>query len=172
MKKILKFKGIWVTGTLALALVLTATLYPAFAYFTTYTHAAGRQTIHLGNEQHIVETVSDWTKHVQLENQNTADCFVRLKAFAPEGFELQFNNASGKWTKGTDGYWYYSDILKPGAKTEVLDIKIQLPDPVPASFNVVVVQESSVALYAEDGTPYADWNAIADASEEVFDAGR
>lgn len=36
------------------------------------------------------------------------------------------------------------------------------------SFNVIVVQESTPALYDEQGNPYADWNRVMDSSETVY----
>ena len=35
-------------------------------------------------------------------------------------------------------------------------------------FNVIVVQECTAVLYDENGNPYADWNRIADSSEDVY----
>ena len=35
-------------------------------------------------------------------------------------------------------------------------------------FNVIVVQECTAVLYDENGKAYADWNRIADSSEEIF----
>ena len=62
------------------------------------------------------------------------------------------------------GYYYYSDPIAPGESTSVLDIRIDSKES-DASFNVVVVQESTKVLYNENNEPYADWTQIADTSE-------
>ena len=35
-------------------------------------------------------------------------------------------------------------------------------------FNVIVIQECTAVLYDENGNPYADWDRIADSSEDVW----
>ena len=54
--------------------------------------------------------------------------------------------------------------IAPGESTSVLDIRIDSKES-DASFNVVVVQESTKVLYNENNEPYADWTQIADTSE-------
>ena len=66
-----------------------------------------------------------------------------------------------------DGYWYYSDIVPVSGNTEELLAKIAVPEEYKESFNVVVVQECTPVFYEEDGTPYADWNRIADTRTDI-----
>lgn len=35
-------------------------------------------------------------------------------------------------------------------------------------FNIIVVQECTAVLYDENGKAYADWNMIADSSEDIY----
>lgn len=153
----------------AAALTLTAGISAgtAMAYFTTYTEASGGVTLNMGFSETIPkEDFSNWTKHVSVENTGDYDCYVRVKALAGSKYQdgLQYSDSDGKWTPGEDGYYYYSDPIAPGESTSVLDIRIDSKES-DASFNVVVVQESTKVLYNENNEPYADWTQIADISE-------
>lgn len=153
----------------AAALTLTAGISAgtAMAYFTTYTEASGGVTLNMGFSETIPkEDFSNWTKHVSVENTGDYDCYVRVKALAGSKYQdgLQYSDSDGKWTPGEDGYYYYSDLIAPGESTSVLDIQIDSKES-DASFNVVVVQESTKVLYNENNEPYADWTQIADTSE-------
>ena len=153
----------------AAALTLTAGISAgtAMAYFTTYTEASGGVTLNMGFSETIPkEDFSNWTKHVSVENTGDYDCYVRVKALAGSKYQdgLQYSDSDGKWTPGEDGYYYYSDLIAPGESTSVLDIRIDSKES-DASFNVVVVQESTKVLYNENNEPYADWTQIADTSE-------
>ena len=153
----------------AAALTLTAGISAgtAMAYFTTYTEASGGVTLNMGFSETIPkEDFSNWTKHVSVENTGDYDCYVRVKALAGSKYQdgLQYSDSDGKWTPGEDGYYYYSDPIAPGESTSVLDIRIDSKES-DASFNVVVVQESTKVLYNENNETYADWTQIADTSE-------
>ena len=153
----------------AVALTLTAGISAgtAMAYFTTYSEASGGVTLNMGFSETIPkEDFSNWTKHVSVENTGDYDCYVRVKALAGSKYQdgLQYSDSDGKWTPGEDGYYYYSDPIAPGESTSVLDIRIDSKES-DASFNVVVVQESTKVLYNENNEPYADWTQIADTSE-------
>ena len=143
----------------------------AMAYFTTYTEAAGGVELELGFTETIPhEEVTDWTKHIRIENTGNYDCYVRVKVFAGELFQdsLTYGDDSGKWTPGADGYYYYSDIVPAGGMTEELRVMIDHMD-AEQSFNVIVVQECTLVQYDGNGSPYADWNTIADSGEEVYE---
>lgn len=154
---------------LALALVvvaLTATVGTTLAYFTTYADAKGSLPLALAERTQITEEFSDWTKHVEIANAEGADAapvFVRVKAFSGSSFPLIFTDTDGKWSPGTDDYYYFADPVAPGDRTSVLDVRI---DGVPAqaavgdAFNVVVVYECTPVLYDADGNPYADWRNV------------
>lgn len=134
----------------------------ALAYFTTYTSATGSAVLNLGfTSTEIKETVVDWTKHIVVENTGDYDCYVRVKIFAGDKYkdQLAIKDASGKWTKGEDDYYYYSDILtttEAGKLTSELLVEIDHAG-LEEDFNVVVVQEYSPVLYDEAGNPYYDW---------------
>lgn len=153
----------------AAALVLTVGVGvgSSLAYFTTYVEADGGVQLSLGSTTTIPkEDVTEGSKHVQIENTGDQACFVRVKAFAGSEYAdgLKYEDASGKWTPGADGYYYYSDVLLAGATTDELLIHLgfeSLEEDVDA-FNVIVVQEATPVLYDEDGNAYADWSVTGD----------
>ena len=107
MKKKLNKKTLCLT---AAALTLTAGLSvgSAMAYFTTYVTAQGGQELSLGFTEVIPdEEVSDWTKHIKIENTGDYECYVRVKVFAGSQYQegLVYSDESGKWTPGDDGYY-------------------------------------------------------------------
>ena len=140
------------------------------AYFTTYAEAQGSVSLSLGMTTTVPkEEVSNWTKHIRIENTGDYDCYVRVRVFAGSQLadRLTFSDESGKWTPGADGYDYYSGIVAPGASTEEMQIKIDSTG-LKQDFNVIVVQECTPVLYDADGNPYADWNAVADSTESSY----
>lgn len=152
-----------VLASLAVILVLTASVGSAMAYFTAYAEASGGYTIHLGDETRVEEEFDSWTKHVSIANAEESEpVYIRVKAFCGNEYELVYSDESGKWSPGQDGYYYYSEIVPAGGKTDVLDIRI---DHVPAdvtdadSFNVAVIYESTPVSYTPDGDSYPDWDA-------------
>ena len=152
---------------LAVILVLTATIQPALAYFTTYTRAKGGYTIHQGSTTTIDEEFDDWTKHLVITNKEGKPVFVRARAFAGEAFTLEYSG--GGWSDGGDGWWYYNAPLAAGESTAgALDIRINnVPQATAeAGFNVAVVYESTPVLYKPDGSAYADWSMILDRGGE------
>ena len=149
----------------ALALLLTAGLgvQSAVSYFTTYVTARGEYPVFLNRQTEIREEVSDWTKHVVIENTGEADCFIRVRAFCGSQYALVFTAGEG-WNQAQDGWWYYQAVLAPGEQTTQLQIVITgVPagDTDPQDFQVVVVQEHTAVLYTPDGSPYPDWNLTA-----------
>lgn len=168
------------TAAVALALVAAASVGSAKAYFTTFATAKGGHQITVGTKSQITEQFSDWTKHIELSNTGTAECYVRVKVFAGSAYGLEYSGSPG-WRDGGDGYWYYDEILPPGGATGRLDVKITLPTvtvpegdpgatppPYTEDFNVVVIQECTAVLYAEDGTPYADWDSKLATEEDSY----
>lgn len=155
-------------------LVLSAAMDSAWAYFTTYTTAAGGYPIHLGDETKIEEDFSAWTKHVKITSrEDSMPVYVRARAFCGSEYELVYGGSS-KWSPGGDGYYYYSDILYGGETTEELEVKIGgIPESAQDkdSFNVVVIYETTPVLYRDDGSPYADWEARVVAESAPEDGG-
>ena len=152
---------------LAVILVLTATIQPALAYFTTYTRAKGGYTIHQGSTTTIDEEFDDWTKHLVITNKEGKPVYVRARAFAGEAFTLEYSG--GGWSDGGDGWWYYDSPVAAGEKTaSPLSVKIEnIPKAeMDAGFNVAVVYESTRVQYSADGTPFYDFSQTLDRGGE------
>lgn len=158
MKKNIAFPAAFI---LSAALLLCAAVGSAWAYFTTYAEAKGGYTISLGSKTTVEEKFSAWTKHVTVVSEDgSAPVWVRARAFYGSEYSASYSDESGKWTPGSDGYYYYSDILNGGETTDELLIKIgNIPEDVKdsESFNVIVVYETTPVQYDESGNAYADW---------------
>ncbi|MBS6195097.1 MAG: hypothetical protein KH828_05905 [Clostridiales bacterium] len=172
MKKSFNKKHLCLTAA-AIALTATLSVGSAMAYFTTYATASGGVELSLGSTTIIPgDDVSNWTKHVSVQNTGEYECYVRVKALTGEEYQdkLTFSDESGKWTPGADGYYYYSDIVQPGTETEQLHFNFQsaVGEEDDVEFNIIIVQECTLVSYDENGEPYADWNVIADSSENSY----
>ena len=153
----------------AIALIAGASIRSAWSYFTTYATAKGGYIIHLGDETEITEEYSDWTKKIQIKSEADSEpVYVRAKGFCSE-YDLVYSG-SDKWSPGEGGWYYYSDIVKGGEVTDVLEVQIKdVPKGTDTeegdNFNVIVVYESTPVLYDSDGNPYADWTKTVDTGE-------
>lgn len=165
-------------GLALMALILTMgiSVGGVMAYFTTYTEAKGEVTMELSYpDVDIEEKVVGGKKEIKLANTGDEACYVRLKALtgdAYKGLVYYEPDDAGKWIPGADGYYYYSDIVEAEGVTSQINVGINFPEAkegeeVPADFNVIIIQECTQVLYEEDGTPYADWNKIAEVSQTV-----
>lgn len=177
MKKNMSSKTIGLT-LMALILTLSISVGGAMAYFTTYTEAEGGVTMELGfPNTDIEERVVDGKKEIKLLNTGDYDCYVRLKALTGDAYKDSLTYAepdgAGKWTPGADGYYYFSDIVAAGEATSQINVGFKFPleegEEVPADFNVIIIQECTQVRYEEDGTPYADWDKLADVSQDVVE---
>ena len=164
-RKYLKNKTFWL-GAAAIVLAGSVSAQSAMAYFTTYVKAKGGYEITLGSQTEIEEDVKDMTKEIKISNTGETDCYVRVKVFAGSQYQegLVYSDESGKWTPGDDGYYYYSDIIAPGAKSEELLVKISNMN-LPKDFNVIVVSECTPVILDAEGNPSADWTKKADVAQ-------
>lgn len=156
---------------LALAMVMTAGVGKAWAYFTTYASAAGSIAISMGDETEIEEEFSNWEKRVTITNKPDSEpVYIRAKAFGGGGYSLVYGGEG--WELKEEGYYYYDKIVQGGESTSVLSVKIEnVPETDVkdgTAFNVVVIYESTPVMYHEDGTPYADWNVVLDDGTSSF----
>lgn len=161
------------TGLAAAALVLTlgVTAGKATAYFTTYVTASGGYELQLGFTATIPdEKVSDWTKDITITNTGENPCYVRVRAFAGDRYGLSCvtEATDSRWSalgNEKNPYYYWHEILEPGASTGPLLIKIDKKDAA-EDFNVVIVQECTPVPYDENGNPETwenvNWSRTAD----------
>ena len=165
MRKLHKKPLIMAAATLA----LTGTLAvgSAMAYFTTYSTAGGGVKMNMGFTETVPkEDVDENGKHITIENTGDYECYVRVKVFAGSQYQegLVYSDESGKWTPEDDGYYYYSDVIAPGAKSEELLVKISNMN-LPKDFNVIVVSECTPVILDAEGNPSADWTKKADVAQ-------
>lgn len=164
-KKILK---ILAPASLVLVLAAGTQVQDALAYFTSYTSAAGRVQVGLSfTDTETGDNVTDWTKHISVANTGTVPCFVRVKVLVSEKYEKYVSYSpqrEGSWALEEDGYWYYDRVLNPGETADELlaaldrtALNRDTGNGEEQEFNVIVVQEHTVALYDGEGNPYADW---------------
>lgn len=152
-------KKYWITGLLALVLIVFAGVKPALAYFTGTASASGGQTVKFDFGTTIQESAEDLTKTVTLTNTGETDVFVRARAFVGSQYKL-FDDFVGDWKPTEDGWIVYSQPVAPGAN---VTFKVTVED-VPEhaengeSVNVAVVYECTPVQYKADGTAYADWS--------------
>lgn len=168
MKRLLHCKQAWL-ALAAMVLVLSIGVGSTMAYFTTYAEAKGGYVLKLSHDTGIKEEFSNWTKHVTVTNTGSVDCFVRIRAFCGAEVELEYADLTDSWTIGEDGYIYYNYMLPAGFDSAPIDIKINLPADFKSDFNVIVIQESTPALFDENGMPYADWDMVLDRTDDFYE---
>ena len=101
----------WVLVLLTFALILSASIQPAMAYFTTFVRAKGGHPVSMGDTTTIEETFKDWTKTVVIRNKEGSEpVFIRAKVIYTDlSNKLGFTVAGTGWTAlQADGYYYYS----------------------------------------------------------------
>ena len=149
-----------VLAALAVVLVLCSTIGTSLAYFTTYTTARGGYIIKSSPD--IDEKFVNKQKDIVIKNAAGASpIFVRVKVFSGSDFKLTYSPGAG-WVEKEDDYWYYSEPLLGGDETSSLIAAIEAPERLEDSdeFNVVVIYESVLAVYDENGNPNENdsWN--------------
>ena len=161
------------TASLAVALVLGASIVPAGAYFTDTSEANGGVTVTMTPSTDIHEWVEQGVKHVVISNDKeaTSAVYVRAGVFASVDVNISGNGWTGPsndadWVGPKDyGWFYYDQILQPGDSTDnelTVDTELrkkaeQKPEK-DENFNVIVMYEATPVLYDENGNPYADWS--------------
>lgn len=149
---------------LSLCLALIAPVGVAWGYFTSYATTRGSVPISLGTSTDITEEFNNWTKTISVSNTGSSPVFVRVKAFGGSDYTLRYDG-DDLWTPGANGFYYYGAPVEAGQRTPDLKVLIEnVPTNVKdgAEFNVIVVYESTLALYDEDGNAYANWDNILD----------
>ena len=160
----------FVLAVLAIALVLSASIGTAFAYFTTYSDARGGYVIHLGHKSEIEESWLEGKKEIRIGNKaNSADdvgkypIFVRVKIFA--GTDLSLGVPAGvNWVQSGDYYNYLLPLycaLDPSVETnsQTTPLKVEVNAVAGRVYkagdkaDVIVVYESVPAVFLPNGDP-------------------
>lgn len=153
-------------------LVLLGSILALLPFSTAYlSHVETKDNlITIGNNDIMIEEdftpPKEWQpnttykKDVKIRNTGTVPCFIRVYAVisdtdVPAGLNIDTKN----WTKHSDGYWYHSSIIDPGASTPSLFTKVMIQDASTEqlkTFDVIIYAES---VQAEG---YSDvWDAFA-----------
>lgn len=150
----------------AVVCILTATIGPAYAYFSASASAAGKHIVRLGSNTNIEEPeIVEGVKHVVITNaEDAGPVFVRATAFA--GGDVDLTYSGDKWTP-EGGYYVYNDIVAGGESTTELLVSFRKEGDLEEgeSYNVIVVYEATPVQYDENGNPYADWSLKSDSAE-------
>ena len=158
----------------ALLVIGAASVKPAVAYFTDTQKANGEYTISLGDSPVTpTEEVQGMTKIITVTNTGDYDVFVRVKAIHASNISDSLNSEASGWTKNGD-YYYYASSLAKGEDASPLSIDINVEQEIADvdTFNVVIIEEATKAIYDAEGNPSADWSDEANKvmSREDYDA--
>ena len=134
-KRVLKKCRLTPLAAAALLMVLVMSVGGTLAWLTAHTNAITNTFTVATPGVEIEEGFDKQTKsNVQVKNTGEVEAYIRV-ALVPT-WEDENGNAvaepaslddlsitwgnSGKWLKGTDGYWYYKEPVAPGGRTAVL----------------------------------------------------
>ena len=134
-KRVLKRRRLTPLAAAALLMVLFMSVGGTLAWLTAHTSAITNTFTVATPGVEIKEGFDKQTKsNVQVKNTGEVEAYIRV-ALVPT-WEDENGNAvaepaslddlsitwgnSGKWLKGTDGYWYYKEPVAPGDRTAVL----------------------------------------------------
>lgn len=140
---------------MAVGLIFAGQINSANAYFTTYVTAKGGYVVSWEHHEEMTETFSEWTKYVTIASKaDSVPTFIRVKAFGDTKYDLKIMGNDWEYNPADDFYYYKKD-LQGGQITTPLSVKISNIPVSPRegdNFNVVVVYESIVAEYNQDGS--------------------
>ena len=133
-----------------LAALVAIPVRMVYAYFTDYESARGGAVVHLAPETEIIEIVDDVHKELSIVNTGETSVIVRVAVFGSyiENFELPSD-----WTQDGE-YFYYNQILEPGATTSTIIVNIDVEAAAAAqeSFDVTVINEAEAVAWIFDGS--------------------
>ena len=159
---ILKSKKIIFALALGVAIMVTSTV-GTLAYLKSNSGTVVN-TFTVGSvETEIDENVdpSNYLKKVRVVNTGKNDCLVRMRVvISPEKSGIEINDYDrSKFEEKSDGFWYYSGILKAPTEKEYyatpyLFTKYTIPAEFKDNFTITVYQEAVQAtVHLADGTP-------------------
>ena len=154
-------QGKWFLFLLSLVLVLSMSVGAAYAFFTASVTPRGGYVLRIGYTPQISEKL-EGDKHVTLISEAGAPTvFVRAKAYTGVQFQQHLSYTGENWMKGKqneDFFYYYILPLEGGSSTSELLVHVST-DLFPAEtqpgdeVNVIVVYESTPAVFSADGKP-------------------
>lgn len=128
-----------------------------YAYLATFASIEGTIAINIEKpNSKLHQEVNGNLKNISIENTGNMAIYARVKVFAPSKVKVivssKSNNDKLKWKQEEDGYWYYNNVILPGQTTEILEINVDNN-----KFSPIVISETAIALYNDNGMLYANW---------------
>lgn len=144
---------------IAMILLIGTAVGTTVAYLTTKTEPVENTFEYAKVSCEVTEQSEDNTKkNVQVKNTGTTDAYIRatyivnwldaqgnIVASNPAGYSYNVTeNPDGKWTQGTDGFFYYTSSVAPGASTEgsLLTCTVTRPENSEYTLSVEIVAEA------------------------------
>lgn len=106
----------------------------------------------------VTEEFKNNTKeHVQVKNTGTIDAYIRatyvvnwvdaqgnIAASVPVDYSYDLTESTDSWTEGTDGFFYYTSSVAPGASTEgsLLTCEVTYPENPEYTLSVEILAEA------------------------------
>ena len=155
MKKSMRLKA---AAVFSAALLLTAGMFSAhrvYAFITDKAVVRGEAQIGFSVKTELIETEDDGRTYITVKNTGDTNAVVRAGVFAGAFAEVGPEEAdSGRimWEQGTDedsAFWYYTEVLVPGASTRPLIISVKEEEAPSYAFSVTAVQEAVRASYKD-----------------------
>ena len=130
---------------IAIVMLIGAVVGTTVAFLITNTDPVENKFEYAKVSCEVTESFNQTTKsNVQVKNTGTTDAYIRatyvvnwldkngnIAASVPAGYSYSLTeNPDGKWTNGTDGYFYYLSPVAPNASTpgSLLTCTVSYPD--------------------------------------------
>ena len=150
----------------AILLLIGATVGSTLAFLTTKTEPVTNTFTYAGVSCEVTEQFDNSTKeNVQVKNTGDTDAYIRatyvvnwvdasgrVAASDPEGYRCSLTeNPDNKWTKGKDGFFYYTSSVAPGASTDgsLLTCKVTYPSDPKYTLSVEILAEAIQSVPAD-----------------------
>ena len=144
---------------MAVLLLLGAAVGSTVAFLITNTGPVENKFAYASVSCEVKEDFNGNTKkNVQITNTGSTDAYIRatyvvnwvdeqgnIAAAVPESYSYSLTeNPDSKWTKGSDGYFYYTSPVAPGASTEgsLLTCTVTYPESPEYTLSVEILAEA------------------------------
>ena len=160
-------QGKWLLFLLSIVLILSMSVGAAHAYFTASVTPKGGYVLKIGYTPPIEEDIAGYKIITLTSDAGKPTVFVRAKAFTGTQYQNDLvyeclpdeEHPGTLWKKGrsSDFFYYYVLPLEGGESTQKLKVEVSAVFPEGAEIgeqvNVIVVYESTPAVFTADGKP-------------------
>lgn len=166
-----KKKFFYGAGALSIAAAIAIPVLNILAYQTDRDRVINNFTVGY-NESSVIEEFekptslapgTSFKKTVRVKNTTNSKCYVRIFAEVNNQDAAKYVKMdidTSKWTKQSDGYYYYHDILNEGEITSPLFTKVNIS----ADANTETLKDLDIIIYEETA------QAIGNTAQESFNA--